>query len=92
MRKKSLLVCLVAMMVLALVGCNRFRARSFHGEQMEQVRLPVDSAQKNDIRETSEDNSWEDEPLLEIPDMGTDLRCSPTWYHCLRDDPLYGRG
>lgn len=58
-----------AFAILTVVGCNRFRVKTDHGAQMEQVRIPVDTAQKNDIRETTEDDSWEDEPLLEIPDI-----------------------
>jgi len=69
MRKKSFIGLLVVAMALTLVGCNRFRPRSFHHEQMEQVRMPVDTAQKNDFKEEMEDKSWEDEPLLEIPDI-----------------------
>lgn len=62
---------LTTMAVLAVVsaGCNRFRVKTDHNAQMEQVRIPVDTAQKNDIKETTSDESWEDEPLLEIPDI-----------------------
>ncbi len=68
--KKSFYV-LTAMAVLAVVsaGCNRFRVKTDHNAQMEQVRIPVDTAQKNDIKETTSDENWEDEPLLEIPDI-----------------------
>ncbi len=67
MRKSFYL--LVAMAFLTIVGCNRFRLKTDHSQQMEQVRLPVDTAQKNDIKDATEDESWEDEPLLEIPDI-----------------------
>lgn len=60
---------LAVLTLFTIIGCNRFRPRTDHTQQMGQVRIPVDSAQKNDIRETTEDNSWEDEPLLEIPDI-----------------------
>lgn len=60
---------LLTLALLALVGCNRFRVKTDHGAQMEQVRIPVDTAQKNDIKESTEDDSWQDEPLLEIPDI-----------------------
>ncbi len=62
---------LTTMAVLAVVsaGCNRFRVKTDHNAQMEQVRIPIDTAQKNDIKETTSDENWEDEPLLEIPDI-----------------------
>jgi hypothetical protein len=60
---------LAIMVALMLVGCNRFRMKTDHSTQMEQIRIPVDTAQKNDIKETTTDDSWEDEPLLEIPDI-----------------------
>ena len=60
---------LAIMVALMLVGCNRFRMKTDHSIQMEQIRIPVDTAQKNDIKETTTDDSWEDEPLLEIPDI-----------------------
>lgn len=66
--KKSFYV-LTALALLTIVSCNRFRVRTDHSVQMEQVRIPIDTAQKNDIKETTEDNSWEDEPLLEVPDI-----------------------
>lgn len=66
--KKSFYV-LTALAVPTLTGCNRFRVKTDHNAQMEQVRIPVDTAQKNDIKETTSDESWEDEPLLEIPDI-----------------------
>ncbi len=64
--KKSFYI-LTALMLVAFIGCNRFRPKTDHSEQMEQVRLPVDTAQKNDI--IADDESWKDEPLLEIPDI-----------------------
>ena len=63
--KKSFYI-LTVLMLVALIGCNRFRPKTDHRPQMEQVRLPVDTAQKNDI---VEDESWKDEPILEIPDI-----------------------
>lgn len=68
---KKYLYVLTTMAVLAVVsaGCNRFRVKTDHNAQMEQVRIPVDTAQKNDIKETTSDENWEDEPLLEIPDI-----------------------
>lgn len=66
--KKSIYV-IMALMLLAFVACNRMRPRAYHHEQMEQVRIPVDTAQKNDIKETTENENWEDEPVLEIPDI-----------------------
>ena len=66
--KKSFYV-LTLLLCLALVGCNRFRVKTDHKAQMEQVRIPVDTAQKNDIKDATEDDSWKDEPLLEIPDI-----------------------
>ena len=66
--KKSIYV-IMALMLLAFAACNRFRPRAYHHEQMEQVRIPVDTAQKNDIKETTENEDWEDEPALEIPDI-----------------------
>lgn len=66
--KKSIYV-IMALMLLVFVACNRFRPRAYHHEQMEQVRIPVDTAQKNDIKETTENEDWEDEPVLEIPDI-----------------------
>ena len=74
--KKSFYV-LTALMVLAFVGCNRFRPKTDHRQQMEQVRIPVDTAQKNDIKETTEDDSWKDEPLLEIPDIPGEAGAHP---------------
>lgn len=68
MMKKSLYV-LTVLSILTLMGCNRFRVKTDHSQQMEQVRLPIDTAQKNDIKEVAEDDSWKDEPLLEIPDI-----------------------
>jgi hypothetical protein len=70
MMKKYFYV-LTTMAVLAVVsaGCNRFRVKTDHNAQKEQVRIPVDTAQKNDIKETTSDENWEDEPLLEIPDI-----------------------
>lgn len=67
--KKIIYVLTVLAAVLAFSGCNRFRMKTDHNAQMEQVRIPVDTAQKNDIQKTSEDDSWMDEPLLEIPDI-----------------------
>ncbi|MBR4920503.1 MAG: hypothetical protein IKZ62_04200 [Prevotella sp.] len=64
--KKSFYI-LMALMLVTLIGCNRFRPKTDHRQQMEQVRLPVDTAQKNDI--DVDDESWKDEPLLEIPDI-----------------------
>lgn len=64
--KKSFYI-LTALMLVAFIGCNRMRPRNYHHEQMEQVRLPVDTAQKNDV--VTDDESWKDEPLLEIPDI-----------------------
>jgi hypothetical protein len=46
--KKSFYI-LTVLMLVALIGCNRFRPRTDHSQQMEQVRLPVDTAQKNDV-------------------------------------------
>ncbi|MBQ8152055.1 MAG: hypothetical protein IJ548_06645 [Paludibacteraceae bacterium] len=66
--RKSFYV-LAVMALLAIVGCNRFRLKTDHSKQMEQVRIPVDTAQKNDIKETTTNDDWEDEPLLEIPDI-----------------------
>ena len=66
--RKSICI-LTTLALLTLVGCNRFRVKTDHSKQMEQVRLPVDTAQKNDIKEATTDDSWEDEPLLEIPDI-----------------------
>ena len=66
--KKSIYV-IMALMLLAFVACNRMRPRAYHHEQMEQVRIPVDTAQKNDIKETTENDDWEDEPVLEMPDI-----------------------
>lgn len=56
MMKKSFYV-LTALAVLTLTGCNRFRVKTDHNAQMEQVRIPVDTAQKNDIKETTSDES-----------------------------------
>lgn len=67
MRKSSYV--LIAFALLTIAGCNRFRLKTDHSQQMEQVRIPVDTAQKNDIKEATTDDSWEDEPLLEIPDI-----------------------
>ena len=64
---KKIFYILTALMLVAFIGCNRFRPRNYHHEQMEQVRLPVDTAQKNDV--VADDESWKDEPLLEIPDI-----------------------
>ena len=66
--KKSIYV-IMALMLLAFVACNRMRPRAYHHEQIEQVRIPVDTAQKNDIKETTENEDWEDEPVLEMPDI-----------------------
>lgn len=74
--KKSFYV-LTALAVLTLTGCNRFRVKTDHNAQMEQVRIPVDTAQKNDIKETTSDESWEDEPLLEIPDIPEEAGGNP---------------
>jgi hypothetical protein len=73
--KKSVYV-IMAMMLLSFVACNRFRPRVNHSEQMEQVRIPVDTAQKNDIKEATEDD-WQDEPLLEIPDIPGEAGAHP---------------
>ena len=67
MRKCFYVVAVLALLVTT--GCNRFRVKTDHSTQMEQVRLPVDTAQKNDISESTEDESWKDEPLLESPDI-----------------------
>ena len=66
---KKLFYVSAVLMVFFFFLCNRFRMKTDHSVQMEQVRIPVDTAQKNDIKETTEDDSWEDEPLLEIPDI-----------------------
>ena len=66
---KKLFYVSAVLMVFAIVGCNRFRMKTDHSVQMEQVRIPVDTAQKNDIKETTENEDWEDEPVLEIPDI-----------------------
>ena len=55
---KKLFYVSAVLMVFAIVGCNRFRMKTDHSVQMEQVRIPVDTAQKNDIKETTEDDSW----------------------------------
>ena len=54
-------------MALGLVGCNRMRPKTDHSNKMPKVALPVDSAQKNDIKETTTDESWEKEPAVVIP-------------------------
>lgn len=65
--KKTLYV-LTMLMALGLVGCNRMRPKTDHSKKMPKVNVPVDSAQKNDIHETTKDESWKDEPAVEIPE------------------------
>ena len=65
--KKTLYV-LTMLMALGLIGCNRMRPKSDHSKKMPKVALPVDSAQKNDIKETTKDESWKKEPAVEIPE------------------------
>ena len=65
--KKTLYV-LTMLMALAWVGCNRMRPKTDHSKKMPKVALPVDSAQKNDIKETTKDESWKKEPAVEIPE------------------------
>lgn len=50
------------MMLAALVSCE---VKHDHSKQMQQARVPVDSAQKDDI--TKPEESWSDEELIEIP-------------------------
>ena len=65
--KKTLYV-LTMLVALGLVGCNRMRPKSDHSKKMPKVALPVDSTQKNDIKETTKDESWKKEPAVEIPE------------------------
>ena len=60
---KKLLFALVLLTVL--VACRRPRVRHDHSKQMQAIRLPVDSAQKNDI---ATDDSWKDEDLIALPE------------------------
>lgn len=69
MKKYFYVLTTMAVLTVVSAGCNRFRVKTDHNAQMEQVRIPVDTAQKNDIKETTSDENWEDEPLLEIPDI-----------------------
>jgi hypothetical protein len=54
---KKLLFALLALMVFG--ACHRPRVRHDHSKQMQAVRLPVDSDQRNDIAADVE--NWEDE-------------------------------
>lgn len=60
---KKLMFALVAL--IALAACHRPRVRHDHNQQMQAVRLPVDSTQKDDFAE--EDDSWKDENLVVLP-------------------------
>lgn len=60
---KKLMFALVALMVLG--ACQRMRVRHDHSKQMQAIRLPVDTAQRNDIAE--DDESWKDESLIALP-------------------------
>lgn len=57
----------VFVVLLALCACNRFRVRHDHSKQMQQVRLPVDTARKDYVDEEKADDSWEDEELIVLP-------------------------
>ena len=48
--------------ITVLFSCQ---VRHDHSKQMQQVRVPVDSAQKDDVQKS--DDSWQDEGLIEIP-------------------------
>ena len=53
---------LAIMVALMLVGCNRFRMKTDHSTQMEQIRIPVDTAQKNDNEHC--DSEVDEDPQL----------------------------
>lgn len=65
--KKTLYV-LTMLMALGLVGCNRMRPKTDHSKKMPKVSIPADTAQRNDIRETTNDDSWKNEPAVKIPE------------------------
>lgn len=62
---KKLVLLLVAF--LSLCACNRMRVKHDHSKQMESVRVPVDTAQRNYVDE-EKNNSWEEDELIVIPD------------------------
>lgn len=57
----------VFFLLLTLCACNRFRVRHDHSKQMEQVHVPVDTAQKNYVDDVKDD-SWKDENLIVLPE------------------------
>lgn len=60
---KKLMFALVALLVLG--ACHRPRVRHDHSKKVQAIRLPVDSAKRNDI---AEDDSWKDEALIALPE------------------------
>lgn len=53
-------------LLLTLCACNRFRVRHDHSKHVQQVRVPVDTAQKDYVDDVKDD-SWEDEDLIVLP-------------------------
>ncbi len=53
--------------LLTLGACGRMRVQHDHSQKMESVRVPVDTAQRDYVDE-ERDDSWMDEPLMEVPE------------------------
>mgnify|MGYP007069849686 CR=1 FL=1 len=64
--KKTVFYFATFCMLFVFSSCNRWRVRHDHSKKMEYVRLATDSMQKNDFEDA---DSWQDEPLLDIPDI-----------------------
>lgn len=58
---------LVLMALLALCACNRMRVKHDHSKQVQSVRIPVDTAQKDYVNDVK-DESWKDEDLVVLPE------------------------
>ena len=56
----------VFFLLLTLYACNRFRVRHDHSKHMQQVHVPVDTAQR-DYVDDIKDDSWKDEDLIVVP-------------------------
>lgn len=66
---------IVLFALLLLFGFRSCHVRHDHSKQMPQIRVPVDSTQKNDV--ATEDRDWADEDLVEIPEESEPLTTLP---------------
>ncbi len=66
---------LLFLALLSLSACNRFRVQHDHSQKMESGRVPVDTAQRDYVDE-ERDDSWMDEPLMEVPEETGHIRSS----------------